>query len=426
MIKTLLVADDSTGANASAILLKQLNFTTISLIDYARDFPGLDYDAVAISTDSRAICAEEAHDRVELVLKGYTGNPPLVLNKRIDSTLRGNLGAELNAFWEIFPDRKIAIVPAFPKSGRVCLQGKVYVQGVLLENTDVAKDPKMPITTSDAKGLFSKQFKGTMASIFLDTVRQPDALLEHTQRLYKNHDAIIFDAETNEDIEAIAEMLLDQGISLVTVDPGVFTYYYTRAVVNRREDMKNRFVFVVGSVVDTTYKQIVTASQDPEFEVITIDPAQLLQPDTAVIEKKRVFERFKATSKYFILLTTTDPSNRVVLDLFSLAKRDKCSVDDMSKRINDHLADLLHQILQYQPTIQGVFSSGGDTTLSFLTMSGASGIELQKEVIPLCVFGNIAGGTYDGLQIITKGGMIGAADTYVKIKTFFEEVNQNV
>jgi uncharacterized protein YgbK (DUF1537 family) len=151
-----------------------------------------------------------------------------------------------------------------------------------------------------------------------------------------------------------------------------------------------------------------------------------LEPKTAVVEKKRVFERFKATSKYFILLTTTDPSNRVVLDLFSLAKRDKCSVDDMSKRINDHLADLLHQILQYQPTIQGVFSSGGDTTLSFLTMSGASGIELQKEVIPLCVFGNIAGGTYDGLQIITKGGMIGAADTYVKIKTFFEEVNQNV
>ena len=426
MIKTLLVADDSTGANASAILLKQLNFTTISLIDYARDFPGLDYDAVAISTDSRAICAEEAHDRVELVLKGYTGNPPLVLNKRIDSTLRGNLGAELNAFWEIFPDRKIAIVPAFPKSGRVCLQGKVYVQGVLLENTDVAKDPKMPITTSDAKGLFLKQFKGTMASIFLDTVRQPDALLEHTQRLYKNHDAIIFDAETNEDIEAIAEMLLDQGISLVTVDPGVFTYYYTRAVVNRREDMKNRFVFLVGSVVETTFKQIVVASQDPEFEVITIDPAKLLESKTAVVEKKRVFERFKATSKYFILLTTTDPSNRVVLDLFSLAKRDKCSVDDMSKRINDHLADLLHQILQYQPTIQGVFSSGGDTTLSFLTMSGASGIELQKEVIPLCVFGNIAGGTYDGLQIITKGGMIGAADTYVKIKTFFEEVNQNV
>lgn len=426
MIKTLLVADDSTGANASAILLKQLNFTTVSLIDYARDFPGLDYDAVAISTDSRAICAEEAHDRVELVLKGYIGNPPMVINKRIDSTLRGNLGAELNAFWELFPQRKIAIVPSFPKSGRVCKQGQVYVQGVPLEQTDVAKDPKMPITTSDAKALFQKQFKGTIASLYLEDIRHLDVLRQKTKSLYQQVDAIIYDAETNEDIEAIATVLVEDGYDMITVDPGVFTYYYTRAVVSRREDMKNRFVFLVGSVVDTTYRQIVEASRDPEFEVITINPALLLDDKTAVIEKKRVFNAFQATPKYYILITTTDPEHRVVLDLFNLADHAKCTVDEMSKRINDHLADLMHQILTYQPTIQGLFSSGGDTTLSFLTLSGASGIELQEEVIPLCVFGKIAGGIYDGLQIITKGGMIGGPDTYIKIKTFFEEVNQNV
>ena len=59
LVKTLIIADDSTGANASAILLKQLNFQTISLIDYQNARILDHYDAIAISTDSRAVSGKD-------------------------------------------------------------------------------------------------------------------------------------------------------------------------------------------------------------------------------------------------------------------------------------------------------------------------------------------------------------------------------
>ncbi|NCU31881.1 MAG: four-carbon acid sugar kinase family protein, partial [Candidatus Moranbacteria bacterium] len=187
MLKTLIIADDSTGANASAILLNQLGFQSLSIIDYS-DIPNHEtFDCVAVSTDSRATSKENAYSRVETVLKHYKGEKIPVINKRIDSTLRGNLGAELNAIHEYFPEKRIAIVPAFPKSGRVCKDGKVYVNGVLLEQTDVAKDPKMPLFSSDAKALFLKQFKGRIANVFLkDYALDDEALIEKINRLYKD------------------------------------------------------------------------------------------------------------------------------------------------------------------------------------------------------------------------------------------------
>ena len=42
---------------------------------------------------------------------------------------------------------------------------------------------------------------------------------------------------------------------------------------------------------------------------------------------------------------------------------------------------------------------------------GAEGLEVEKEIIPLAVGGRLAGGLADGLPIVTKGGLIGDAET---------------
>lgn len=425
MLKTLLIADDSTGANASAILLKQLNFQTISLIDYQNATILDNYDAIAISTDSRAVHKEEAYLRVHSVLDRIKDTPVEVVNKRIDSTLRGNLGAELNAFKTIYPNRKIAIVPAFPNSFRICKNGLIYVKDELLEHTDVARDPKMPISTSDAKQLFMKQFDGRIANIYLEAVRSKQRLQKKIKDFFEYHDAILFDACTNQDIENIAEALALLQIPLITVDPGVFTYYYTKEMQVHKLVSNERFVYLVGSVTDTTYQQLRVASTDADFQIIPIFSDQLIT-EQADQEVARVLELAKKSTSKFLILSTTNPYERQILNLFDIANQEQLSVDEVSKRINHHCSSLLDQLLQSDSSIQGVFTSGGDTTLSFLTDSGACGIELIQEVIPLCVYGKIVSGKYHGLSIITKGGMIGNDQSYLIIKEFFQEVSKHV
>lgn len=422
MIKTLIVADDSTGANASAILLNKLNFSTLSLIEYDHASMIRGYDAVAVSTDSRATEATTAFERVENVLKTFSHISPNIINKRIDSTLRGNIGAELNAFVKHYKKRKIAMVPAFPNSKRTCKDGRVYVNAIPLEETDVAKDPKMPLHTSNAKDILHAQFNGQTANIYLSDIHS-QGLVDKIKTLFETHDAIIFDAVTNNDIMIISQALVEAKHSMITVDPGPLTYYYTKAMIQKSERIHmKRYLYLVGSVTDTTYEQIKHIQNDDMFDLFPISAQAILDGNTETIATD-LLKKLTQTSKPFILITTSDPNHRELLDLFEIAQSQQTTVDQLSKQINNGLATILETLLSKTKNIGGVFSSGGDITLSFLHNTEADGIHLLNQVMPLCVYGKIVGGRFDGLPLITKGGMIGEHDAYSEIKEFFMEVD---
>lgn len=421
MLKTLIIADDSTGANASAILLKKLNLTTLSLIDHLHSeiVPG--YEVIAISTDSRAINPSDAFARVSNVLYQTLKSKPLVINKRIDSTLRGNVGSELNAFKEALPYFKIAIIPAFPSSQRVCIDGVVYVGENKLQDTDAAKDPKMPINTSVAKEIFEKQFIGKIANIYYNQII--DSNLETLIiELYNQYDAIIFDAKTNEDIEFISKELIKTNLQVVCVDPGPFTYFYTKEKIKGLRNFDKKYIFLVGSVVDTTFEQLKEAYNNPAFDFVPLCPKELSKEGSIDDEISKIILQVQRSEKSFICITSSDPINRVILNLHEIGNENACSADDVSKIINHSLAKILTSILIHVHNIGGVFTSGGDVTLGFLNRINARGINLLKEVMPLCVYGKIVGGEFEGFPIITKGGMIGPSNSYIKIKDFFEEV----
>ncbi len=419
MLKTLLVCDDSTGANASAILLNKIKFKTLSAINQ-HVLPNYDgFDALAVSTDSRAVEANVAKARVLEVLKQFENEEVSVLNKRIDSTLRGNMGAELEAFKEVFPKRKIAIVPAFPKSGRICLNGQVYVNGVSLEHTDVAKDPKMPIFTSDAYKLFKKQFSGSLTNIYKKEYQDISNFKKLITDSFYAFDGVIFDAETNEDIDLISKLLVEQNISVITVDPGVFTFYYTRAKIKQTQDPK-KYLYLVGSVTDTTFNQLTYVKNQDVFDIIPLNPIELLDEDKIFDISVKITDRIRKSSFNHIVISTFDLDNRVILDLFKISKEKHIEVDEVSKIINLSLAKIAKYVIE-NIGIKAIFSSGGDTTLSFLLDNDAKGIELIDEVMPLCVYGKVVEGKFSGLPIITKGGMIGNQDAYLLISEYFEE-----
>jgi uncharacterized protein YgbK (DUF1537 family) len=420
MISTLIIADDSTGANASAILLNQAGYQSLSIIDY-QDICSMEgYDVVAISTDSRAVSKNLAYQRVYDVCNKFKNQKVLVINKRVDSTLRGNLGAELNAFKDVFPRKKIAIVPAFPNSKRYCLDGKIYVGNTLLEFTDVAKDPKMPIFTSEAVTLFKKQFLGSIAHVSLDDIHNGE-LYSKIISLYDNYDAILFDAKTNEDIMLISKEIAKLKIDLITVDPGPFTYYYTNELQKNVKHKEHRYYYLIGSVTDTTFEQLKYAKNDSKFDFYFIDPELLLNDDASESAILKTLSSVKKSKKRFIMISTTDPEDRKILNLNEIAKLSSSNVDDISKKINNKLALLLSLVLDQDRHVKGVFTTGGDVTLSFLKENHAKAISLKKEVFPLCVYGKVVEGKYDGLNIITKGGMIGSEDAYIKIKNYIEE-----
>src|SRR6056297_2338672 len=147
MKNILIVADDLTGANATGALFAEKGFLTGTFMNlgyYKKS--DKEFEVTAISTESRAIKSEIAYKKVNEIFKYFNEkNKTKLYAKRIDSTLRGNIGAEIDGALDALKEDCIAVVvPAFPSSGRICLGSNLLVHEKLLHKTEVAKDPKTP------------------------------------------------------------------------------------------------------------------------------------------------------------------------------------------------------------------------------------------------------------------------------------------
>lgn len=93
--------------------------------------------------------ARRAARRVTELLRVTKAWPGELLFKKIDSTLRGPIGAELQVLLTAFPGRRILLCPANPFTGRTVRGGVLHVQGVPLHLTEFRNDPLAPVTTGD-------------------------------------------------------------------------------------------------------------------------------------------------------------------------------------------------------------------------------------------------------------------------------------
>jgi uncharacterized protein YgbK (DUF1537 family) len=134
----LLMADDLTGACDAAVHFAANGFRTAALLrGYADQSQA---EAIALSTESRGLAPDELRPLYRELgerLAGLAGRSQ-VLFKKIDSTLRGNVGAEIRLAAEAFGCARAIITPAFPAMGRTVERGALRVAGADLDPIDLA------------------------------------------------------------------------------------------------------------------------------------------------------------------------------------------------------------------------------------------------------------------------------------------------
>ena len=111
MAQCIVIADDLTGANATGVLLTKMNYQAYTVMNPAAVSPETieGSDCVLYPTDSRGISPEEAYQRTYDAVKLLASPEVIVYGKRIDSTLRGNLGRETDAMLDFLGEEYIAL-----------------------------------------------------------------------------------------------------------------------------------------------------------------------------------------------------------------------------------------------------------------------------------------------------------------------------
>lgn len=422
MLQVVIIADDLTGANATGVLLARQGFKTATFLSLDEDFKNIrhNFNVISTSTDSRGITKEEAYTKVNDVVKFFKDTDVKLFSKRIDSTLRGNLGTEIDAVLdELSGDELAIVVPAFPASERITVGGYLLVNSVPLEKTDVSKDPKTPIHHTYVPNIIRAQTKYSVGFIPLSkTLKSSDLVKEAIiEEKGKGNRIIVIDATTNEDIALIARAVKDTKLKVIAVDPGPFTAALTKELIAEPKKVPGQKVMlVVGSVTNTTRRQLDELRLRFDPLLIHVNAKDLIYEDTLEGEMNRVVEKlFKTIQDHEIVGVVTTEREEEVLNLKEHATILGITEDEAAQRISDGLAKIAKIIMQRKDSlIGGLYTSGGDVTVAVCKEFQSSGIEVKDEVLPLAAYGRIINGEYDNTPIITKGGLVGDSTALVK------------
>lgn len=425
-MESVIIADDMTGSNVSNSLLAKDGFKvgTISDIDELENYKN--YDALGIHTDSRGLIKSEAYNTVKINMEKLKNTNPTFFTKRIDSTLRGNNGAELDAMLDVLGGDSIAVVvPSFPDSGKIVIGNYMLVDGIPLEMTDVKNDPTSPISTSRVINIFKEQSEREVGVISMETILEGKEAIKDTMIALKDNgsEIILIDACTNEDIETIANATLESKLNFVAVDPGPFTYYLVKnSKENTVSKNKQKLLFVIGSVSTVAISQISRFRAEFNPYIVHINARALLYDNQSEKEKKRVENQVLNNldeNEMFLIATMVDREDK--LDLGIEAEKAGLTKYQASTIISENTADIGNKISKRMgSSLGGVYTSGGDITQSFLKSTGTTGIQIKDEIIPLAVYGTIMGGKLSGKSIVTKGGLIGDEYTLTECAEYLQ------
>ena len=416
MSKVLIIADDLTGANANCALMKTIGLRAASITGNNLKKLPEDIDAVALSTDSRSMEKEQAYKRVFDKVKKYNDNRIDLYSKRIDSTLRGNLGTELKAYQNALETKTIGIcVPSFPDSGRIVVNNYLYVNGISLMNTDAGRDPKISAVSNLVTENFKKDYDGQIIHIGIDEI---DKGIENIKNLIianKDKDLIVFDAITNEQISLIAKASIDSQIDFISVDPGPFTKEVTR-LLYQKESISTKALAVIGSVTNVTINQMNELKNNYNYYQVDVDASKLIEIDKAIKEIERAVEEASENLENYdlIIVTTTPKDIKDRLNLKEISENMSLSIDDLSLLISRGLAKIGKDLVSKEHSISGIFSSGGDITVATVEELLSDGIEIKEEIQPLVAYGRMINGLKPGLKIVSKGGMVGNKNVMVE------------
>ncbi|TDC74629.1 four-carbon acid sugar kinase family protein, partial [Streptomyces hainanensis] len=409
----LVVADDLTGANATAAGFARAGLRAVTAgagwrADVLADFTAR-FDAVVVSTDGRHLPPAEAAARVTAAI--HAGWPAALVCNRVDSTLRGNVGATTAAALAAVGDRAgrraVALcAPAHPDAGRHTVQGRQLLDGVRLEETELAHDPRSPLPTSDIAALLHAQAAGLRsAPLPLSTVTgDPDELAATLDRLLAGGaDVIVADALTTGHLDRIAAAATAAGgdrIAWVGVDPGPASLALVGALGLTARAAGAPILAVSGSTTRLTRAQLARLRAEHPVDVVRPVPAGAgAVPDVP------------ATAAALEAAVAAAGPERIVLLATVLDDGDVADVPaDEAARLPVALASVVRHALERRP-VDGLFATGGDVSAALLAELGAVGLDVEEELVPLAVAGTFVGGPWNGLPVVTKGGLVGDAST---------------
>ncbi|MCL2121977.1 MAG: four-carbon acid sugar kinase family protein [Clostridiales bacterium] len=216
MIELLIVADDITGALDTGVQLVKQHIPVRILTDPSDgcwDTPG--YPVLVLAPETRHLSPADAYRLVSGIFQHARTLAIPFLYKKTDSALRGNIGAELQAMADVYPEESLCFVPAFPAAGRSTKSGVHYIDGTPVASSAFGQDPFSPVEESYVPSWLAR--RGLRQRCLSVECGQLPSVME-------KGDILVFDAEIEEDLDQITGFVEQNSVRLLAGCAGFAAY----------------------------------------------------------------------------------------------------------------------------------------------------------------------------------------------------------
>jgi D-threonate/D-erythronate kinase len=405
----LIIADDLTGAADSAIAFARRGLRTRVVLQ--KDwFVNEETMVAAFDADTRRLSATEAASRHAQAMRRYAA-PDAHVFKKIDSTLRGNLAAEVAAMREVLAEHQRetfgVLAPAFPAMGRTTRDGRVFVHGKPLEESETWKR-EHAYPNADLGDILAGAGLMTV-KVPLSSIRAGIEPLRNelrriaAERAGDGHGQVaICDAETDGDLDCITAAFRSGANQAFVVGTAGLAHAIARSLpVAPRAQYPFRqshegALIVVGSLASVSRDAAAKVAALPGVVHLRIGARTLLAPD-------RVDERVDASGDAIRALET---GRDVLVELLAEGAPNLA----LGPRLVIGLAVVLSGAMR---TMSGLIVTGGETAAALLAEIFVNEIELLDETERGVCLG-VARSGLSGFPVVTKAGAFGDSGSLVR------------
>lgn len=376
-MKIAVIADDLTGALDTGVQFTQWGFKTQLLQTLEDD----NNEVIVINTETRNKNSEQAYNILFNLAKNLRKYD--IIYKKIDSTLRGNPGAEIEAILKATNEGRVIVTPTYPATARRVHEGHLYIGEKAITETEYINEYKI-------KTSYIPEILNTKTSIH--TCKSP--------RNLPTNGIIIIDSATEQDLIQIANKrtrVLAGSAGLA--DALCYTLKNPPPVLS-----------IIGSIRSESRVQVNMLHNRLGAEIININTIDALNssPQYELLEKAKLGIMNKD------VIITSAFTEQIVKRTFDEAKLMGFNSKEVENRITGALADVSYELLTSQK-LSGIVITGGATAKAIISRLGIKTIDLIDEVQP-----GIPVIKLDQFLSITKAGGFGQPDTLIQATQYLK------
>ena len=416
-----MVADDLTGAADTALAFWEHGLDAAILLGPLAPRPAAlqtvsDARVVAVDTATRRRPPAAAGRAVAATVNALRRGGVTRFYKKIDSTLRGNCGAEIEAMLAACGASVAVVCPAFPAQGRTVVGGRVRVRGQDLMAALIAVDPYGGAASSRVAEALGRQTRLPIAE-----VRRPDELGQPVRR-----GIVVVDAATDADLTRWVDRVgLDSDV--LWVGSAGLAGALARATARRTAPTRRvpvagaasggwrPVVVVVGSLHAASRGQMAALLTLPRTTLVSCHPTGIVRGQVSIDEVVERCVGIVREGGHCVLSTSaSEETRRELAELWRAAGH---GPGWAGARIAAWLGAVTAAVLQAEMGLERVICTGGDTARAALLRLGSPGLKVVGAVAPGVPIGRT---TDSRLYVVTKAGGFGGQDTLARAVTLLQ------